>query len=126
MAISIEHRKLLSRIIPVDMLPVPCEYCVSTVDKPIIEHVETCPVSIELERVTDGDRQWFEDHPQATFYYRPVTWSEGAGLLLVDDRVRRLPDEIRLTVTGRVLVEQIKPGSRRRAFVKMHFVAEGN
>src|SRR5665647_563670 len=126
MTISDEHSKLLSRLIPVDMPPVPCEDCVPTVDGRNIEHAETCPVSVDIERVTSGDRRWFDDHPHATFYYRPVTWGEGAQLMLLDDRVRRLPEEIRLTAAGRVRVEQIKSGVRSRKFDDVYFLGEAN
>jgi hypothetical protein len=124
MAISDEHRKLLSRLIPVDMPPVPCHDCVPTVDGRNIEHTETCPLSIDIERVTSGDRQWFEDHPQATFYYRPVSWGEGAQLMLMDDRVRGFSHDLRLTAVGRVRVEQIKPGVRGRKFEDVYFIAQ--
>ena len=40
------------------------------------------PVAICIDDVTAADRAWFEEHPFADVYRRPVVWGEGADLIV--------------------------------------------
>lgn len=125
MAISNEHRELFSRIIPVELQPVPCRQCVFHPSVRVVEHAETCPVRVEFERVTDGDRQWFENHPNADFYYRPFSWTEAVESVIVWTDSFDLPSAPRLAPIGRVRVNQIRPGVRYRDLRGTGFEAKG-
>ena len=124
MAITDEQRAFLSRIKPVDLLPISCADCIPDVESHTITHADTCPVSIDIERSTAADARWFEDHPGAPHYYRLATWGEGAQLMLIDEKLRSVPDRVRLTIGGRVRVEQHEPGVRVRSFNDVYFVSE--
>lgn len=123
MAISDELRDRLARALPVEVPAIPCADCIPSVDGLRVEHADTCPFMIEIERITGVDRQWFEDHPGAQYYYRPVTWAEGSELLLNDARTAALPPDVHLSPAGKVRVEQIRPGERARTFEDVYFVA---
>lgn len=124
MAISREHRELLGRIRPVNVPTVLCEDCNPSLDGKTIEHDETCPVFLAVEQATDGDRAFFEAHPNADFYYREVTWGEGAQLILISERLRDLPGDVRLRATGKVRVEQIETGVRARKYDSVYFIPQ--
>lgn len=124
MAITDEQREFLSRLKAVGMPPMTCTDCIPSVDGMSIEHADTCPVMLDIEKVTAEDAEWFEAHPSATFYHRPATWGEGVQLLLHDEKLRQAPPDMRFSVAGRVRIEQLEPGARLRKFENVYFVVE--
>ena len=122
MALSEHHKKLLSRLQPVDRPRVACTTCIPTVDGSEIEHAESCPISIDVEAATESDRIWFENHPDANYYYRPVSWGEGAQLITRHEKLRKLPGAVKLEPAGKVRIEQIEIGSRIRSFEAVYFI----
>ncbi len=64
-----------------------------------------CPIAVAVERMTVADREWFESHPGATEYYRPLKpgdiESSSLRALMGDD-------------VPKVRVRQIRPGFRVR------------
>jgi len=83
-----------------------------------MHHDDSCPAARGLDAVTDADRQWFEEHPQATEYWRPMTQAEA----LYDAPYRflaeygYLPTGTCLFEQARVQVVSIAPGVRGRRF----------
>lgn len=89
-----------------------CPDCTATLDRDTltVEHDEGCPVGAEGDRVSAADRDFFEAHPWAQEYRRPLAWSEGVALAAAHG----LPLGTRLA--GRVTVRRVAPGVRARLF----------
>jgi hypothetical protein len=73
-------------------------------------HEATCPLGLAIDRVYAADAEWFERHPSADAYRRPIAQAEVAelrhrGLIPAGCEVR-----------GRVFVRQLAPGVRTRSF----------
>ena len=47
-----------------------CQDCGARFVDKLLKHEESCPISHAIDEVRDHDREWFETHPNATFYYR--------------------------------------------------------
>jgi hypothetical protein len=124
MAISDEHKNLIAKLLPVDVPADPCTECTPTVDGTNVQHSAICPVMLSVDSATIADRAWFEDHPYADHYYRPVTWGEAAQLAIMDDRVRHLAKSTLLTAMGRVRVERVNGDVRFRRFEEVYFVIQ--
>jgi hypothetical protein len=122
MPLSDEHRALISKLKPVDMPETPCLDCEPDVDGLHITHAALCPVAMCIEDVTAADRAWFEEHPFADFYLRPVTWGEGADLIVQTSDLVELSTSHHLAVQGRVRVERMRDGVRLRKFEDVWFV----
>ena len=75
------------------------------------EHDDTCPAALALDAVTDADRVFFEEHPAATEYRRPIQPAE-----VTERRAWGLLPDCPGRAVGRVLVTQIEPGLRTRNF----------
>ncbi len=73
---------------------------------PTIEHEPTCPAWLVKKAVSERDRAWFKDHPEASEYHRPLLPGDLGvpvsleGLVLgsasgrpLKTRVTRLPDD---------------------------------
>lgn len=88
---------------PEDLTNVPCPYCKRRIRD---EHRSDCAGTAALEETSDRDREWFEAHPAASVYYRPVEAGD-YGLLSLDALVF---DDDR----PRVRVIQLTPGVRTR------------
>lgn len=75
-------------------------------------HTATCPLGRDLDAMSDNDRDWFAEHPGATFRRRPVQWCERDYLAM------NLPVELPPGATwhGEVLVTQLAPGVRWRSY----------
>lgn len=61
-----------------DNLPIPprCPDCNAPRRGPHIEHEPSCPFNSAVEAVTAADKRWFEDHPAADYYWRPISDAE--------------------------------------------------
>jgi hypothetical protein len=77
-------------------------------------HDPMCPFSAAIDAVTQADREWFESHPSAAEYYRPMAKIEG---------VEQAALQFGLTMTppghqwiGRVRVVKVAPDLRIRHF----------
>lgn len=96
-----------------------CGDCVDTT--PEIEtftHSPGCPHDAAFEAVCAADRAWFEAHPHAVEYWRPITWPEiqdlrAAGILPIDLSVTLVDFEGRVHV---YLVDPPEIGLRARQF----------
>lgn len=121
MALSDEHRDLISKLKPVEIPETPCVECEPDVDGLTIVHAALCPVAICVEDVTVADRIWFQEHPFADYYLRPVTWGEGAELLVHHPEMVKISRSHSLSVHGRVRVERIGDDIRVRKFADVWF-----
>lgn len=122
MPLSAEHRQLISKLKPVDVPDTPCLDCEPDVDGLAITHAALCPIAMCIEDVTTADRAWFEAHPFADFYLRPVTWGEGAELITRNPSMVELSNTYHLSVQGRVRVERAGDGMRFRMFEEVWFL----
>lgn len=82
-----------------------------------LTHDETCPVGRAIDTTMDADRVFFEEHPKATEYRRPVTQAEAVEL-----RTSGAWPDVPGRAVGRVLVTQIEPGLRRRSFAEVFII----
>jgi hypothetical protein len=91
---------------------VTCPDCPATASgEKQLTHAKTCPLGLGLDERTAADREWFEAHPWATEYRRPLHWTERAELVML----ALLPD-VPGEPIGRVLVRQLALGVRTRSF----------
>jgi hypothetical protein len=74
-----------------------------------------------IDDITEADRAWFLDHPFADFYLRPVTWGEGAELIVHNPDTAELSRSQHLTAQGRVRVERMRDDARIRKFDEVWF-----
>ena len=74
-----------------------------------LAHDPTCPLGLEIERVTTADRTWFDTHPGQLRRSRSASWAELAEFRLLSGG-RTVPGA-RLQVEVRRL-----PGGRSREF----------
>ena len=65
-----------------------------------LRHDPSCPAGLDTDTTTAADAAWFDAHPFATTYRRPLTYSERALV----------------TTTGRVTVVRLRDGIRVRCF----------
>lgn len=122
MPLSDEHRELISKLQPVGVPETPCLDCESDIDGLHIAHAALCPVAMCIDDVTAADRVWFEEHPFTDFYLRPVTWGEGADLIVLDPNMVELSKSVHLAVQGRVRVERLRDDARIRKFDEVWFL----
>lgn len=122
MPLSDEHRELISKLQPVDMPATPCLDCEPDIDGLHITHAALCPVAMCIDDIVAADKAWFEEHPFADFYMRPVTWGEGADLITKDPKMLEASNSYQLAVQGRVRVERMKDGIRLRKFDDVWFL----
>jgi hypothetical protein len=120
--LSDEHRALVEKLQPVDLPEKPCVDCEPDIDGLKITHAALCPVAMCIDDVTAADRVWFEQHPFADFYLRPVTWGEGADLIVLDPNMMELSNSHHLAVQGRVRVERMRDDVRIRKFDRVWFL----
>jgi len=96
-----------------------CRDCVNTTPGvTTFTHSAGCPHDAAFEAVCQADREWFERHPHAVDYWRPVTWPEiqdlrAAGILPVELGGTLVDFEGQVHVR---LVEPPNPGLRARQF----------
>lgn len=124
MALSDEHRELISRLQPVGLPDIPCLECEPSVDGLTVEHAALCPVMISIESATRADRVWFEEHPYSDHYYRPITWGEAADLATTSEIGQKLSATQRFSVVGKVRVERMTDDARIRKFDGIYFMPE--
>lgn len=122
MALSEEHRELISKLKPVEVPETPCLDCEPDVDGLKVTHAALCPVAMCIDDITASDRVWFDEHPFADYYLRAVTWGEGAALIVQDPRMAELAKSSHLAVQGRVRVERLRHDARIRSFNDVWFV----
>ncbi|WP_369044962.1 hypothetical protein [Sinomonas sp. P10A9] len=96
-----------------------CPDCAGRWNGTALEHNSTCPLMAAENHAVDLDRQFFEDHPQADYFYRPMVHAE-VVTLRASGQIG--PDEEFLK--GLVRVEQIAPGIRTR--LSLFKVARGD
>lgn len=120
--LSDEHRALISKLKPVEVPEMPCLDCVPDVDGLSVVHAALCPVALCIDDITAADRVWFDEHPFADYYLRPVTWGEGANLIVRDPRMMELSKSHHLAVQGRVRVERLRDDIRIRKFDEVWFL----
>src|SRR5688500_191977 len=96
-----------------------CRDCVDTTpDGSTFTHSAGCPHDRAFEAVCADDRAWFERHPYAVEYWRPVTWPEiqdlrAAGILPIELGGTLVDFEGQVHV---YLIEPPNPGMRARRF----------
>lgn len=73
-----------------------------------LKHAATCPQGLALDVLMAQDRKWFESHPGAESYVRPITQVEVTELRMAGN----LPDGG--DVEGNIRVTQLAPGIRVR------------
>jgi hypothetical protein len=122
MPLSQEHRELISKLKPVGVPETPCLDCEPDIDGLHVRHAALCPVAMCVDDITASDRAWFEEHPFADYYLRPVTWGEGADLIVQNPEVVELSKSHQLGVRGRVRVERMRDDVRLRQFEDVWFV----
>lgn len=122
MSLSDEHRALIGKLKPLEVPETPCLDCVPDVDGLRVTHEAMCPVAMCIDDITASDRAWFVEHPFADFYLRPVTWGEGADLIIQDSNMAGLSKSHHLAVRGRVRVERMRDDARIRRFSEVWFV----
>lgn len=122
MPLSDEHRELIRKLKPVDVPEIPCLDCEPDIDGLRITHAALCPVAICIHDITAADRAWFEEHPFADFYRRPVTWGEGADLIVQNPDMVELSKSHHLAVQGHVRVELMRDDVRLRKFEDVWFM----
>lgn len=123
MRISDEHRELIERLRPMDVPVVPCNDCTASVDGVEITHSVDCPVSLDVDAVCERDRDWFDRHPSADFFYRSISWGEASQLAVKSPEIgRSLPPGTQIVPEGRVRVERFAEGIRIRRFEDVYFV----
>jgi hypothetical protein len=91
-------------------LPRGCPDCTGVVKNNHLEHDNSCPVGRAEGERSAADRRYFEDHPGAQRFVRPITPSEVIELRLVG----QIPPG--WTAVGSIEVIQIRPGVRARRF----------
>jgi hypothetical protein len=74
---------------------------------PLLSHEDTCPLGRAIDAVTNADREWFAQHPEATSNVRPISQAEMTDLALMGERH---------TSRSTVEVIQVAPGMRSRQF----------
>lgn len=122
MPLSHEHRELISKLQPVDVPETPCLDCEPDIDGLHVTHAALCPVAMCIDDIVAADKAWFEEHPFADFYNRPVTWGEGAVLIVQDPTMVEASTSFQLAVQGRVRVERMNDGARLRRFDDVWFL----
>lgn len=91
-----------------------CPDCTATEVDNYLQHDQTCPLGLDLDRTSDADRRFFEDHPGARNYWREIRPSEVAGL-----RQAGVIPNVPGKAVGRVRVTNIADGIRVRGFEKI-------
>lgn len=122
MPLSEEHRELISKLKPVGVPDTPCLDCQPNIDGLHVNHAALCSVAMCIEDITASDRAWFEEHPFADYYLRPVTWGEGADLIVQSPEMVKLSKSHQLGVRGRVRVERMRDDVRLRQFEDVWFL----
>ena len=122
MALSKEHRELISKLRPIEVPETPCLDCDPHVDGLRVTHAALCPVAMCIDDITAADRIWFEEHPFVDYYLRPVTWGEGADLVVQAPNMVELSQSYQLAVQGRVRVERMRDDVRVRRFEDVWFL----
>lgn len=79
-------------------------------------HDDTCPAMVSLEEVCAQDRLFFERHPRAGHYYRPITMAESSELNAATKPAREG------IWVGQVKVTLLRPGVRSRDFSRCKFL----
>ena len=87
-----------------------CPDCTAVAKSNHLLHEATCPLGLAMDRVSAADAEWFERHPTANEYRRPIDAAEAEELRLGG----LLPTECE--IQGRILVRQLTPGVRTRSF----------
>jgi hypothetical protein len=77
-------------------------------------HDESCPLFMAIKAEFNRDREWFEAHPAAHEYYRPVSPTESIHLLALDFDLNAMPPGWHWG--GQVLVGWVSSGARMRDF----------
>lgn len=122
MPLSEEHKALISKLKPVEVPETPCLDCEPEVDGLHVTHAALCPVAMCIDDIAAADRAWFNEHPFADFYLRPVTWGEGAGLIVLNPDIVELSKSHHLAVQGKVRVERVRDDVRFRRFDDVWFL----
>lgn len=122
MPLSDEHRELISKLKPVEIPGTPCLDCEPDIEGLHMTHAALCPVAMCIDDVTASDRQWFEEHPFADYYLRPVTWGEGADLIVQNPKMVKFSKSHQLAAKGRVRVERMRDGVRLHTFKGVWFL----
>jgi hypothetical protein len=93
-----------------------CPDCNRRLESQQLNHADTCPLGLALDRLMDEDREWFERHPKSKQRRRPIHWVEATDLRLFG----QVPPDA--AVTGRVVVTLLGPGLRARYFEDVKWV----
>lgn len=93
-----------------------CTDCTATAaaDTGHLDHDTSCPIGVQLDRMSEDDRLWFEQHPRQAERRRPVR--EVETVQLVRALGITIPPDAALTWHGQVVVRQIAPGVRVRSY----------
>jgi len=96
---------------------VSCPDCSAVMDADLkMFHDDGCPVAAETEAMTEADRLWFEQHPDAERYFRKARPGD-FGVRTFASMVE--PD-------GKVEVVQLEPGIRTRRLPTLILIADHN
>jgi hypothetical protein len=88
----------------------PCPDCSATIVDNRLVHDSTCPLGTATDQRMAADRRWFEDHPRAQRFTRPITGVEVDELKAAGE----IPEG--WDASGTVVVTQLAPGVRTRNF----------
>lgn len=89
--------------------PGPCPDCGAEVVDRRQTHDATCPIGRSLDESSEADRLWFEAHPNATEYYRPLAMCDR------DVALSGLPEGAYL-LSSRLRVVKATPSLRFRCY----------
>jgi hypothetical protein len=92
-----------------------CPDCTASALDRLLTHDATCPAGNALEKVTDADRQWFEEHPAEDKRLRPLTAAE-----VTDYRMHGHTGQF--SKSAMILVTEIEPGLRMRQVCTLAWV----
>jgi hypothetical protein len=95
--------------------PPPCPDCGAGHGRDLaLIHGDGCPVGAALDAMREADRAWFDTHPGADHYYRPLMPGD-LGMATLASVIH----------AGRVLVRRLGPGVRARVLPDDLLLAPG-
>jgi hypothetical protein len=95
-----------------------CPDCAAAYQGLTLVHKPTCPFQASLDAVVDADTAWFEAHPGATKYQRPLQPAEAAFIRWESE----LPIPEGALILGMVEVKLVRPGFRVRDLSNTYWV----
>jgi hypothetical protein len=91
-----------------------CPDCSARPNGNRITHDKTCPLGLAIDKVMEADREWFENHPNSSEYWRPASRAE------IQDYAMMTGCEPDYSLEVRCCVQQLGPGLRKRSFQHKH------